>query len=187
VKFFSGRLLSPIDAAGEVVFNTSHSGYEEISTDPSYHWQIVVMTAPMQGNYGVSRSAWESRQMWISGFVCVDLQNFKREDSWSRQLTEAQIPILTEVDTRKLTLFLRDRGTTWGAIVAAKMPKRPLRRPKLKIKSKKQGDLDWSYATSRTKPELFAGEKKQGPRVAVLDLGCKQNMIRELQKNEVQK
>ena len=67
--------------AGEVVFNTSHSGYEEIATDPSYFSQIMVMTAPMQGNYGVERAAWESSQMWIDGFVSTEIQRSRRDSS----------------------------------------------------------------------------------------------------------
>ena len=64
-----------LDRAGEVVFNTSHSGYEEIATDPSYLNQIIVLTAPQQGNYGENDEFWESERIWIDGFVCVELQN----------------------------------------------------------------------------------------------------------------
>ena len=63
-----------IERAGEVVFNTSHSGYEELATDPSYFSQIVVLTAPQQGNYGESDQCWESEKIWIDGFVCVEMQ-----------------------------------------------------------------------------------------------------------------
>ena len=61
---------STIEKAGEVVFNTSHSGYEEIATDPSYFSQIMVTTASMQGNYGIDDKVWESDQIFIRGFVC---------------------------------------------------------------------------------------------------------------------
>ena len=107
------------EKAGEVVFNTSHSGYEEIATDPSYFSQIVVMTAPMMGNYPVDRNSWESSKVWIQGFVCVQLQNSARENSWATCLIENQVPILTEVDTRRLVLKLRNQGTPWGALVHA--------------------------------------------------------------------
>ena len=73
------------EKAGEVVFNTSHSGYEEIATDPSYYSQIMVMTAPMMGNYGVDKNVWESNQLWIQGFVCVQMQNSKHESSWAKR------------------------------------------------------------------------------------------------------
>jgi carbamoyl-phosphate synthase small subunit len=71
-----------VERAGEVVFNTSHSGYEEMATDPSYFSQILVCTAPQQGNYGESDDFWESRRIWIQGFVCLELQNSARELSW---------------------------------------------------------------------------------------------------------
>ena len=80
------------EKAGEVVFNTSHSGYEEIATDPSYFSQIIVMTAPMQGNYGIDRKVWESNQMWIQGFVCVQMQNTARENSWMKSLIKNNRP-----------------------------------------------------------------------------------------------
>src|SRR5690606_28226161 len=83
-EMFSGEWLGGQPRAGEVVFNTSHSGYEEIATDPSYFSQIMVMTAPQQGNYGVSDEVWESRRLWIEGFICVEVQNSSRDASWRR-------------------------------------------------------------------------------------------------------
>ena len=119
-EFFHGSTLGEQsgfpEKAGEVVFNTSHSGYEEIATDPSYFSQIIVMTAPMQGNYGVDKKVWESTQMWIQGFVCVQIQNTVRENSWVKRLIENKVPILTEVDTRRLVIKLRSSGTPWGAL-----------------------------------------------------------------------
>jgi carbamoyl-phosphate synthase small subunit len=106
--------------AGEVVFNTTHAGYEEVATDPSYFGQIIVMTAPMQGNYGVDKAAWESRRMWIEGFVSLEVQDSERDSSWQRQLHEAGIPILSDLDTREIVMRLRDLGTPWGAILQAK-------------------------------------------------------------------
>ena len=61
--------LLKYESVGEIVFNTSHSGYLEIATDPSYHNQIIVMTAPMQGNYGVDIQHSESKKIWIKGFI----------------------------------------------------------------------------------------------------------------------
>ena len=81
--------------AAELVFNTSHSGYEEIATDPSYFSQMVVMTAPMQGNYGVSADSWESRQPWIEGFICLQIQQSNRDETWLR-LEHYGIPCLSD-------------------------------------------------------------------------------------------
>ena len=169
------------EKAGEVVFNTSHSGYEEIATDPSYFSQIVVMTAPMQGNYGAQREIWESSQLWIQGFVCLQMQNTKRENSWVRRLTDNKIPIMTEVDTRKLVIKLRSQGTPWGAIVKAETADEAVAKSKSLIAKQKNIDSDWVYLCSRQQIEDVQGQKENGPRVAVLDFGAKQNIIRELQ------
>ena len=119
-EVYPGRWLGGKSQGGEVVFNTSHSGYEEIATDPSYFSQIVIMTAPMQGNYGSSRECWESRKLWISGFVSLELQRSARDESWFKQLEDNGIPIVTGIDTRSAVLRLRDYGVVMGALVKAK-------------------------------------------------------------------
>lgn len=183
-EVFEGACLSEQstfpEKAGEVVFNTSHSGYEEIATDPSYFSQIVVMTAPMQGNYGVDKQVWESRQLWIQGFVCVQMQNTKRENSWVRLLVEHQVPILTEVDTRRLVLQLRNEGTPWGAIVAASTAEEAKKKADALIQKQKGLETDWVYLCSRKEVEDHQGQNPKGPRVAVVDLGAKENILREL-------
>ncbi|MGZ3692486.1 MAG: glutamine-hydrolyzing carbamoyl-phosphate synthase small subunit [Pseudobdellovibrio sp.] len=168
------------EKAGEVVFNTSHSGYEEIATDPSYFSQIVVMTAPMQGNYGADDTVWESSRLWIQGFVCVQMQNTKRENSWLRRLIENKVPVLTEVDTRKLVIQLRSSGTPWGALVQSATPEQAIEKAQTLIKKQKVLDADWVYLCSRQQAEDIKGKKPKGPRVAVLDFGSKQNILREL-------
>ena len=167
--------------AGEVVFNTSHSGYEEIATDPSYFSQIIVMTAPMQGNYGVDRACWESRQMWIDGFVSLEMQNTKRDSSWRDQLLAAGIPILSDLDTRRIVLRLRDLGTPWGALVDASTEDEARKMASELIQKKKSIDTDWVYSVTRRDVEIRKGQIQNGPRVAVLDYGCKENTLRELQ------
>ena len=168
------------ERAGEVVFNTSHSGYEEIATDPSYFSQIVVMTAPMQGNYGAFREYWESRKLWIEGFVCLQIQDTPREHSWVDRLIENKIPILTELDTRNLVVRLRSTGTTWGGIVeAADENEAKVKADKL-IAREKEKETDWVHLCSRREVEDIPGDLPAGPRVAVLDFGSKENIIREL-------
>ena len=183
-EFFQGNALSEQsvfpERAGEVVFNTSHSGYEEIATDPSYFSQIIVMTAPMQGNYGSDKKVWESSQMWIQGFVCVQMQNTSRENSWVKRLIENEVPVLTEVDTRRLVIKLRSNGTPWGALVVAPNIDEARVKAKYLIEKQKNIDSDWVYLCSRKGIEDLAGSSPNGPRVAVLDLGSKENIIREL-------
>jgi len=118
-EIFQGQWHGGESRIGEVVFNTSHSGYEEIATDPTYYKQIVVMTAPMQGNYGESDQVWESRKIWIEGFLCVQIQDSQANKGWLKKLTQAKVPILSDIDTRKLVLRLRSGGTSWGALVTA--------------------------------------------------------------------
>lgn len=167
--------------AGEVVFNTSHSGYEEIATDPSYFSQIVVMTASMQGNYGADKKVWESRQMWIEGFVCLQMQQTHREQTWLSRLTEAHIPTLSDVDTRAITLRLRQKGTPWGALVAAETKEQAIEMAYGLIAEKKKIDKDWVYLVSRRQVEKRAGKNPKGPHLAVLDFGSKENILRELE------
>lgn len=168
------------ERVGEVVFNTSHSGYEEIATDPSYFSQIMVMTAPMQGNYGVDRNFWESDRMWIQGFICVQMQLTKRENTWAQLLISNNVPILTEVDTRKLVIQLRSKGTPWGAIVAADSEEMAREKAVTLIRQKKQTETDWVHLCSRKEIEDIQGQNAAGPRVAILDFGAKENIIREL-------
>ncbi len=180
-EVFKGAWQGGEDRAGEVVFNTSHSGYEEIATDPSYFSQIVVMTAPMMGNYGVEDAVWESRKLWIEGFICLEVQDSERDHAWKARLTSNGIPLVTEIDTRALVLRLRSGGTPWGALVKAMTETEAKQKAEKLIAAKKTMDKDWVYLTSREEPEVRKGENMVGPRVAVLDFGSKENILRELQ------
>jgi carbamoyl-phosphate synthase small subunit len=180
-EVYQGSFRSGKDSAGEVVFNTSHSGYEEIATDPSYFSQIVVMTAPMQGNYGVDNAIWESRRLWIEGFVSLQIQSSPRDQSWLQRLNENKIPCLSDLDTREIALRLRQGGTPWGALVRANSASEAKEKAASLIREKKKIDKDWVFLTSRTKIEKRTGHVAAGPRVAVLDFGAKENILRELQ------
>lgn len=177
---FSGQWLGGEDRAGEVVFNTSHSGYEEMATDPSYFKQILVLTAPMQGNYGQSEQVWESRKIWIEGFVCLQMQNSKRDSGWVETLRKHQIPIMDEVDTRKLTVRLRQGGTAWGALVQTESVEEAHRRGQELIQEARPKTQDWVSLVSRTIPEAYEGMNPRGPRLAMLDFGSKENILREI-------
>lgn len=180
-EVYEGRFRSGIAQAGEVVFNTSHSGYEEIATDPSYLSQIVVMTAPMQGNYGVDKSFWESKRLWIEGFVSTQVQSSGRDQSWLQRLNENKIPCLSDLDTRAIALRLREGGTPWGAIVNASNPDQAKALAAPLIAEKKKADKDWVFIASRKEIERRAGKVPHGPRIAVLDFGAKENILRELE------
>lgn len=180
-EIYSGHWRGGTDRAGEVVFNTSHSGYEEIATDPSYFGQIVVMTAPMMGNYGVDAKVWESRQYWIEGFISLQIQESKRDRSWVRNLTDRGIPVVSELDTRNLVLRLRAGGTPWGALVQAADESEAKRKAAPLIEAKKKMEKDWVWIASRKEKEVRKGKNPSGPRVAVLDFGSKENILRELE------
>jgi carbamoyl-phosphate synthase small subunit len=179
-EIFRGNWLGGEPRAGEVVFNTAHSGYEEIATDPSYFTQIVVMTAPMMGNYGVDREFWESHKLWIQGFVCVQMQAGSRDQAWLERLREYKIPVLSELDTRAMVLRLREGGTPWGALVQAGGEAEALELAQPLIAREKLKDKDWAFAVTTKTFQLRPGLKASGPRIALLDFGCKENIIREL-------
>ncbi|MDZ4662509.1 MAG: glutamine-hydrolyzing carbamoyl-phosphate synthase small subunit [Pseudomonadota bacterium] len=181
-EVYSGKWEGGKNRAGEVVFNTSHFGYEEMATDPSYYSQILVLTSPMQGNYGAHKEFHESPMLSIEGFICLEIQNSERESSWLKRLTTSDIPVLTEIDTRGLVLRLRDKGTPWGALVAAADPQEAIKISASLIEAGQKKDRDWVYAVSRKEIEILQGEKSNGPRVAILDFGTKENIIRELRK-----
>ncbi|MBX9769490.1 MAG: glutamine-hydrolyzing carbamoyl-phosphate synthase small subunit [Bdellovibrionales bacterium] len=167
--------------AGELVFNTSHSGYEEIATDPSYFNQIVVMTNPMQGNYGSHKGDWESEKIHIRGVVCLQMQSSDRDRTWIQCLEKHGVPILQEADTRELTLFLRDRGTPWGAVVKAADANEAKKIAAELIPAVQSQDKDWVYQVSTRKTQIFQGNKPSGSRLALIDYGFKKNILRELQ------
>jgi len=121
---FRGRAIGAFGhATGEVVFNTAMTGYQEILTDPSYAGQIVTLTYPHVGNVGVNAEDVESRRVFAAGLVIRDLphlaSSWRRARDLSDYLREANVVGIADVDTRKLTRILRDRGAQNGSIVAA--------------------------------------------------------------------
>ena len=107
-------------ACGEAVFNTSMTGYQEILTDPSYKGQIVTMTYPEIGNYGVNSADVESWRPHVAGFVVRELSsqpsNWRSEASLSKYLEQFEIPAVQGVDTRALTKILRVKGAMKSCI-----------------------------------------------------------------------
>jgi carbamoyl-phosphate synthase small subunit len=109
------------DALGEVVFNTGMAGYQEIVTDPSYNGQIVTMTYPEIGNYGINPEDPESRRIFCNGFIVHEMnrpRNWRSRMSLSDAFKKQNVPALAGIDTRALTLKLRDAGTLKGYLCA---------------------------------------------------------------------
>jgi carbamoyl-phosphate synthase small subunit len=117
---FEGRAVSQGTAFGEVVFNTSMTGYQEILTDPSYRGQIVVMTQPHIGNYGVSPEVAESVHPWVEGFVArqftAKASSHGSEEELLSYLSRHHIPSLDELDTRAIVRRVRERGALRGVV-----------------------------------------------------------------------
>lgn len=107
---------------GEVVFNTAMTGYQEILTDPSYAEQIVTLTYPHIGNYGTNSEDEESNRVWAKGLIIRDLSlkasNFRKEQSLSDYLRQRNVVGIADIDTRKLTRILREKGAQNGCIMA---------------------------------------------------------------------
>ena len=120
---FNGQAIGASGiAAGEVVFNTAMTGYQEILTDPSYCQQLITLTYPHIGNTGVNEEDEEATAIHASGLIIRDLpllaSNFRSEDSLQNYLERRGVVAIADIDTRKLTRLLRDRGAQSGAIMA---------------------------------------------------------------------
>jgi len=176
-----------VEAQGEVVFNTSMTGYQEILTDPSYAGQIVVLTYPLIGNYGVNPFDFESRRIQVRGLVvrwhCDRPSHWQGERTVHGFLTAEGVPALSEVDTRAITRRLRTRGVMMGLLTRGASAPEALERLR---QAPRYGDID--FVTRVTTPEVYAwgdeGERQVSGgvlRIAVLDLGLKYNILRILQ------
>ena len=179
---FTGRMFGrETETIGEVVFNTSMSGYQEICTDPSYTGQIVAMTCPMIGNYGVNEEDVESERVQVAGFAVKEYSktysNFRATSSLGDYLNKAGAAAIEDIDTRRLTLHIRDKGALRGGIFLEK--KNAVER--LKAHPSMNG-LDLATGVSCKKPYAFGEEKPGMRRVAVFDFGVKWNILRLLKK-----
>ena len=121
-RFFRGKLRgAPVEATGEVIFNTSMTGYQEILTDPSYTGQIVTMTYPQIGNYGVNADDMESKSIHASALIVCELShmssNWRATQSLDEWLIKHRIPVLEGVDTRSLVKAIRSGGECSGLLV----------------------------------------------------------------------
>jgi carbamoyl-phosphate synthase small subunit len=177
--WFPGTTARPIDPAfGEVVFTTNLTGYQETFTDPSYLGQIVVMTAPMIGNYGVNAEDMESERPQVSGVVVRELSRYPSNWRASRSLDDwletSGIPVIEGVDTRWLTRHLRERGAMRGVVAEGRQPTREITAQLLASPSMNGLDLA-SRASGRE-----SWSEGSGPHVVAYDYGMKRNIIRKL-------
>lgn len=174
---FEGEALGATGmVAGEVVFTTNMTGYQEVLTDPSYCGQIVTMTYPLIGNYGCSHSYSQSITPWVRGFIvreaCEVPSHRQSQMTVNDYLCEHNIIGLTGVDTRALTRHLREVGTMRGVITTNGENYSTL--VEIARKTDMSGLVD--RVTTR-RPYRIMGD---GPRVAVLDFGIKTGIMREM-------
>lgn len=175
----TGTAFGSMDpSTGDVIFNTSMTGYQEVLSDPNYNGSIVVMTYPVIGGYGINRDDFESITPFVKGMIVKEVvdepSNFRSEESLDSYMKTHGIPGISGIDTRMLTRILREKGTMKGRIIT-------------------EGD-DQSLAptgddlsdllvreTSITKPYIVPGK---GKRIVVIDLGMKQSILHELMERD---
>lgn len=196
-QFYGRSIGADGGAVGEVVFNTSMTGYQEILSDPSYSRQIVTLTYPHIGNTGVNPSDEESPTIYAQGLVIRDLpliaSNYRSEEDLSSYLKRHHIVAIADIDTRKLTRLLREKGAQNGCILAGAQPDAALALEKARAFSGLKGmDLAQQVTTQQAYPWhqgswTLAGKlpaatpADQLPfHVVAYDYGIKRNILRML-------
>lgn len=180
-----------VDAEGEVVFNTGMTGYQEICTDPSYRGQMVVLTYPLIGNYGVNTEDHESRRPWLAALIVrerfIGFSNWRANEDIHGYLARNGIPGIHGLDTRALTRHLRTRGTM-RAILTSYSEEVALE--ELAERARMVTPLSEKDVVSETAItenwELKPTVPANGARIVVVDCGIKHNILRSLQRRGVE-
>ena len=183
-KIFRGNSFGAnVERYGEVVFNTSMAGYQEILTDPSYKGQIVTMTYPLIGNYGINDEDAESRQLFVEGYVVKECSkiasNWRSRKSLSDYLNENNIPGIEGIDTRALTLHIRKQGAMKAVLSTVDLDEKSL----VKKAKDSPGLIGIDLVKEVSSQKRYDWSTKGRYKVAVLDCGVKFNSLRELAKN----
>jgi carbamoyl-phosphate synthase small subunit len=176
-RIFEGRSWGALGKTfGEAVFQTGMTGYQETLTDPSYHRQVVVMTAPHIGNTGVNLEDNESGRIWVSGFVVRNpstiTSNWRSTSDLEAELMKQGVVGISGVDTRAITRHLRDRGAMKVGIFSDS----ELSREEMVVEVRKQNSMSGSYLSadvSTDKPYLVPAVGERKYTVVALDLGIK--------------
>lgn len=182
-RLFYGRSFGDLkEAGGEVVFCTSMSGYQEVLSDPSYNGQFVVFTAPHVGNYGIHEEDQESTWPWAVGLIVRDLCETASHpgsvETLRQYVRRYRLCGMTEVDTRALTLHLRDAGTLRGFFTPRiEDPERAINAAR-QVPRMSERDVV-SEVTGRQAP-VGTPMANGGPRIAVIDYGVKRSILEQL-------
>mgnify|MGYP000979145845 FL=1 len=181
--FFRGKIHGPFQATGELIFNTSMSGYQEILSDPSYSGQIVTMTAPHIGNYGTNPEDMESSGIHASALVVTQLSrtpsNWRSKKSLPEFLMEHRVPVMEGVDTRALVRVLRSDGEVKGLMVPSDSLHTLdlLREEAMALPSMEGRNLAQQVSTQE--PYFWPADTGPVPyRVVAYDFGIKRNILR---------
>ncbi len=173
---------TPGEVVGEIVFNTSIVGYQEILTDPSNRGQIVVMTYPLIGNYGINDEDSESDKVHPKGIVVKELSrvisNFRAKGTLEDFMKKNGLLGIKDIDTRALTVHLREHGEMGAIISSVDFNTKSLIK-KIKNFSKDSSDLVKELTVKE--PIKLEGKNQQGERVVVLDLGIRLSLLRQIQ------
>lgn len=176
---------APVAAGGDLVVNTSQTGYQEVCTDPSYAGQVVVMTYPLIGNYGRLIADDQSARPWLRGLVVANATAAVLEDAQqlARLLRDHAIPAIAGVDTRALARHLRSNGSLRGVILE------PGALARGAAAARATGVPRWEDQdfVAEVSPAAVSeiGEGEDGPLVAIVDYGLKANIVRSLRRRGV--
>jgi len=186
--WYRGATGAPFDVTpAEVVFTTNLSGYQEVFTDPSYAGQIVVMTAPMIGNYGVNDDDLESLKPMVSGIVVREMSreasNWRSTGKLDEWLGSKGIPVVSEVDTRAITRHIRDKGSMRGVVAVGSEPTDEARA--ILAASPSMEGLDLASTVTR-RDIRTVGREGARYKVVAYDFGIKENIVRLLVENDCQ-
>src|SRR5919112_5838369 len=170
------------EVCGEMVFNTSMTGYQEVLTDPSYAGQIVCMTYPLIGNYGVTKADAESSRPWVEGFVVREASrmasSWRAEETLSAYLKRWKIVAIEGIDTRALVRHIRDKGAMRACLSTADLDEASLVEKARNSPAMENRELA-SVVTCRESYEVKA-EGEERFHVVCYDFGVKMNSLREL-------
>jgi carbamoyl-phosphate synthase small subunit len=184
--FYGKSVFGDGTAFGEVCFNTGMTGYQEIYTDPSYFGQLMIMTNPHIGNYGVVNDESESDSVKISGLICKNFSyNYSREladSSLEEFLNKNNLFAVSDIDTRALVSYIRDNGAM-NAVITTDLDDIDSLSKKLTDVPSMEG-LELASKVS-TKSTYYYGNESSKYKVAALDLGIKKNILRNLAKRDV--
>ena len=169
------------EAICEIVFNTSMVGYQEIVSDPSYTYQMVVMTYPLIGNYGITDDDYETKQPTIGGMIVREYNdlpsNFRYTKTLSEYLEENNIPGIAGIDTRKLTRSIREKGSRKVIITDSNTSKQEA------LKKLKENDIPKdAVAKVSCKKKWYSRTANPNYHVVAIDCGIKLNIVRSLNK-----